>query len=164
MRHWQREHIGVRVDAAPGEHRAPAERERQHEQVDEEQVEREQPRRAAHVIDAHVLDHGDLELARQAEHRAHGEEGHREPPCVTSFGAADVEQRREVGLRARLREKVSRTVEQREGHEQSDGEEGEQLDDGLERDRGHEALVPAADVGVPRAPNKMVNAASASAE
>ena len=74
----QREHRHVPVDLAGAEDGKAGERDRDDEDVDEDEVEREQPGEPAHVLDAAVLDHRHVELARQEERGAAGEQRQRD--------------------------------------------------------------------------------------
>ena len=74
----QPEHRHVAVDLAGAEGGEPGERQRDDEDVDEDEVEREQPGEPAHVLDAAVLDHRHVELARQEERGAAGEQRQRD--------------------------------------------------------------------------------------
>jgi hypothetical protein len=63
-RQRQRQHEILGVHGAGAEVQQPAQRNWQHEQVDQEQVKREYPDGAAQVTLAHIFDHHDLELPR----------------------------------------------------------------------------------------------------
>ena len=91
LRDRQRQHEGVGVDRAGREMQQPAERDRQHEDVDREEVEREQPDRLVEVALVDVLDDGHLELARQEHDRGHREERERGPRRVVAAFAAERE-------------------------------------------------------------------------
>jgi hypothetical protein len=99
-----------------------------------------------------VLDHGHLELARQEHDRQHGEDRQPHPAGVAARDALQRrEQRLQPGIGAHAREDVGDAVVHAVGDEQAHGEEGEQLDDGLEGDRRHHALVMLGSIQVPRA-------------
>ena len=141
LRHRQRQHEGVGVHGAAREMQQAAEGDRQHEHVDRQQVEREQPDRLVEVALVHVLDHRHLELARQEHDRDHRQERERSPARVVAGRAPERQQRIELRHLRGAVEDVAEAVVHPEGDEQPDGEEGEQLDQRLERDRRDHALV-----------------------
>jgi hypothetical protein len=140
-----------------------AQRNGQHEQVDEQQVERKHPDRAAQVALVDVLHHHHLELARQEHHRQHGQQ-HQPEPLRARQSCPPCSRRSSCCRSARLRagEQVAQAVEQAPGDEDADRQEGHQLDHRLERDGRHHALVALGGVEVPRAEGT-VKPASASA-
>ncbi len=127
-----------------------ADRDRQHEQVDQQQVQRERPGSPAHVALVDVLDHHHLELPWQEDHRQHRQQRQREPLVVGKRGAA-LQQLAHLGHALRAVEQVGRAAEQAPGHEAADRQEGQQLDHRLQRDRRHHAFVALGGVQVPRA-------------
>ena len=78
--HRQRQNVRVGVDLPVAEPEQPADRDRQHEDVDDQQVEREQPACAQEVPLVDVLHNRDLPLPRQQHDREHRQ--HREPHPV----------------------------------------------------------------------------------
>ncbi len=152
LRHRYRQHERVRVHGARREVQHSAEGDRKHEDVDRQHVERKHPRGASQVPLVRVLDHRHLELPGQEDDGEHRE--HREPdparvaPRSPSQGR---HQRLEVGPGGRLREDVAQTVVHEERHVDADGEERDQLHDGLEGDRGDHALVALGRVELARA-------------
>ncbi|HSC62484.1 MAG TPA: hypothetical protein VLD35_02540 [Caldimonas sp.] len=151
-RERQRQHEGLGAAAGACRMQQPAERDRQHEHVDQQQVQRERPRRAPDVALVDVLDDHHLELARQEEQRQHRQQGQREPLAAgEAVLGAESEQRLQVRPRRGPREDVAGAREQAPGDERADGEERDQLDDRLHRDRGDHALVTLGGVEVPGA-------------
>ena len=152
LRHRQREHERVGVDAAVGKPQQPAERDRQDEDVDREHVQRKQPDRLVEMLLVDVLDHGDLELPRQEHDRHHRQD---REPCPVRVAAGNAFERRhhrpQLGLSRRPREEVAEAVVDAEGDESADGEKREELHQRFERDRGHHALVMLGGVEVARA-------------
>ena len=131
-----------------------AKRDRQHEQVDQQQVQRKHPGGTFEVRFIDVLDHHHLELTRQEHHRQHCQQRQREPLLVGELLTRLLrqrEQRLQFGRGPRAREDVGRPVEQAPGHEGAHRDEGDELDDRLERDRGHHAFVFFGAVQVARA-------------
>ena len=95
-----------------------------------------------------VLDHADLELARQEEDRQHRQKHERGPRAVSAGLAAEAQQLLDVRQLRGTREQVGKAAVQAEGDEHADREEGEQLDDRLERDRRDHAFVALGRVGI----------------
>ena len=148
-RERQRQHEGFRIGAALAEVQQPAERDRQHEQVDQQQVQREGPTGAPDMPLVDVLDHHDLELAWQEDHRKHRQQRQCEPlPAGEAALAAQAEQRLQIDAQGGAREDLARAVEEAPADEHADRHEGQQLDHRLQRDGGHHALVPLAGVEV----------------
>ena len=129
-----------------------AQRNRQHEQVDDQHVEREHPDRAPQVAFTHVLHHHDLKLARQEHDRQHRQQDLGKPLGPGKVGTLlqpqQVCQRRH---RTRARKQVGQAVEQAIDHEHTDGQKRHQLDERLEGDGCHHALVPFGGVELARA-------------
>ena len=137
---------------AAGKVQQSAERDRQHEQVDREHVQREQPARLGDVPLVDVLDDGDLELPRQAQDRERRQ--HEQPGPARVAPGRSVERReqvREARIRRDAGEQVAETAVEPERDEQPDGEEGDELDDRLERDRRDHPLVALGGVEMTRA-------------
>jgi hypothetical protein len=80
-----------------------AQRDGQHEQVDQQQVGRKHPGGAAQVALVDVLDHHHLELARQEDHRQHRQQRQREPLRVGKRPRSSRSSRRSSGTPARAR-------------------------------------------------------------
>jgi hypothetical protein len=99
----------------------------------------------------HVLHHRDLELARQQQDREHRQ--HRQPQQLAVAGALLAGPQQLAGPRhgGRPLEQVAEAAEDPEGHEQADAQEGNELHDRLEGDRGDQALVSLAHVELPGA-------------
>ena len=149
--HRQREDEGVGVHRAAREQQQPAERDGQDEHVDEEQVEREQPDRPAEVVLVHVLDDRDLELPREKHEREHRQEREERPGPPASARRRGAGELAQPGRCAGEAEDVAEAAVDAKRDERPDGEEGEELHQRLERDRGDEPLVPLGDVEVARA-------------
>ena len=67
--HGQGQDESIRIHTASAEMQQAGQRDGQHEQVDEEEIEREKPDGTFEMRFIDIFDHGDLELARQQQHR-----------------------------------------------------------------------------------------------
>ena len=146
----QREHERVGVHAAAREVQQPAERDRQHEQVDRQHVQGKQPARLGDVRLVDVLDDGHLELPRQAQDRERRE--HEQPRPARVAPGRPVEGRKQAGelrIRRNPGEQVAEPAIEPERDEQPDGEKGDELDDRLEGDRGDHPFVALRGVEMP---------------
>ncbi len=87
----------------------------------------------------HILDDDDLELAGQEDDRQAGEQDQ----CGPRPGAARIQLQQPGHFRTGggLLKEVGQAAEHAVGYENSDRQEGDQLDDGLEGHGGHHALV-----------------------
>ena len=124
LRHRHGEHERVRVDGVPRELQETAERDRQHEHIDQQEIEREQPDRLLDMPLVHVLDHEDLELPRQHDDRRHRDKRQRYPAGIAARGA-EGEELLEGGIGGGAREHVAEAAVDAVGDEQTDGEESE---------------------------------------
>ena len=83
-----------------------------------------------------VFHHRYLELARQADDRRRRQEGQGDPAGAEDIGgAAD-------GVRMDVLEHVGDAVRDAVGDEDADGDQRQQLDDGLQRDGRDDAVMP----------------------
>ncbi len=133
----QLQHEEVGIDLRPQQQKAGG-GDRHHEQVDQHQVGREQPARRPEARRMAVLDHGDMELARQAE------EGHRRQERGDDPGERRALARHALGDLGRARDmgqEIARPVEQHEQHERPHGQQCQQLDHRFEGDRQHHAAM-----------------------
>ena len=94
-----------------------------------------------------VLDHGDLELPRQEDEGAH-RQGDQPEPIAVALGRCHGEQPGQLGRGGGPVDEVAEPAEHPEGHVDPDRQEGHQLDERLDGDRGDHALVPFARVEV----------------
>jgi hypothetical protein len=152
LKHRQREHESVRIDAAVRKVQQPAERDRQHEHVDRQHVQGEEPDRLVQVHLVGVLDHRDLELPRQEHDGEHRQDGEPDPARVaTRDPLQGGEHRPQVVVGRSARKHVAEAVIEAPCHPGADGEEGDQFDQRLEGDRRHHALVVLGGIEMPRA-------------
>ena len=99
-----------------------------------------------------VLDDGHLELPRQAQDRERREHEQPHPARVAPGRSVERrEQARELRIGGDPREQVAETDVEAERDEQSDREEGDELDDRLERDRCDHPFVTLGGVEMARA-------------
>src|SRR5690606_1120943 len=91
--------------------------------------------RGAQVLFVGILDHGDLELARQADDGGGREHGHGDPAVAERVVGVDFKPGRGGAGKDRLH--AAADID----HEKADGEEGGELDDGFEGDGGDDAVV-----------------------
>ena len=133
----QADNVGVAQDIR-GQHHAPGQGDRHHEQCREDQVGGEHPLGQAQVLGFDIFHHGDMELPGQADDRHHRHAGlHHHGWPVDRFLPVFGQQRRGFGLVEQIIETVIEAV----GDEGADGEKGEQLDQGFEGNRQHHAAV-----------------------
>ena len=97
-----------------------------------------------------VLDHRHLELARQHHDRERRQHGQGKPVLVAMCPRRD-DSGLSIPRRLGLVEQVGKAVIQAEGDEQADRQKGHQLDDRLEGDGRHHALVTLTGIEVPGA-------------
>ena len=135
----QGQHEGIGIDGLTGEMQQAAERDRQHENIDQQEVEREQPDGTLEVRLVNILDNNDLELARQEDDGQTGKQDQRGPRAGTC--RIRLHQARQFGRGSGACEEIGKAVEHAISHEQADGEEGEQLDHRLKGDRRDHAFV-----------------------
>ncbi len=147
-RERKRENIHVTVDAAARQREHAGDRDRDHEQVDQHQVDRKQPRGAADFGFASVLHHRHMELARQQHDRHGGEQRHGDERAPHRLAR---QHGRGVRRLHRLGEQRHRAVEHHEGDDDADRHEGDELDDGLGRDREDQPVLMLGRVDVARA-------------
>ena len=146
--------VSTKVSAStlpPGKLHQPAERDRQHEDIDRKQIERKQPDRLVEMALVDVFHHRDLELARQEHDGEHRQKGQRGPARVIAAFAAEHGQGIELRHGGRAAKDVVEAVVDAEGHEQADGDKCQQLDQRFERDGGDQAFMPLGRVEVARA-------------
>ena len=125
--HRQGQHERVGVHAPLREVEQAAERDRQHEDVDQQEIEREEPDRLFDVALVDVLDHEHLELSGQDENRQHGEHGERDPARVAG-ARIDGEQPGQIARSGGVREQVAEPLIDAESDEHSYREERQELD------------------------------------
>ena len=107
---------------------------RQHEQRDQQQVTAEQPARAAQVAGVLAFDHGDMELAWQAQDRGERDQRLRDEAAGHALGPD-----RRRGLPRAGRDAAAAGQVQHREH--ADRDEGQQLHQRLQRHRQHHAAV-----------------------
>ena len=149
--HRQGQHKSVGIHIARREVQHAGQGNRQHEDVDQQQVQREQPDRLAQVLLIDVFHHRDLELAWQQHDREHGENGERPPTAIAVAGVGHGHERLEFGHQLGARKDVAKSIEDAEGDKQTHGQEGQQLDHGLECNGCHHTFMPLGGVQMPRA-------------
>ena len=125
----------------------PAQRNGQHKNIDQQEVKREEPDRPPQVRFIDILDDDDLELSRQQDDRQSGEQDQRSP--TASLRRIKLQQSAQFRRGSGPLENVRQTAKNSVRHEQSDGEEGHQLDHRLEGNRRHHPLVPLGGVEMP---------------
>ena len=130
VRQRQREHPGIGGAITHDGHVRARCHDGQHRHADDGQVDRHHPARALQVIGLLALHHADLELARQAEHGAERQHGLRQK--------ARREPMAELVHRQLHRGHQTRPTPQRVTGQ---SHEGHQLDQRLQRDRQHHAVM-----------------------
>ena len=138
-RQGEDEQVGI---AAFGQERQAGRRDRQHEERDHEEIEREGPCGDREMAFVGILDHHHLEHAGQCQHRAGREEQDRQPAVAERVAAGKAGR---LDLFDRRPEPAAHAPD----HEDTDREQGHQLDDRLDGDRHHHPFM--AFVGVDRA-------------
>ena len=125
--------------------RQPGQRDRYDEGCEQQQVGGKHPARHSEFIDAPELDHGHMKLPRQTQNGGH---------CQDQLNAESLgqfpgrEQALVLGIVAQCHAHVPEAVENSENDKQSDGQEGQQLDQGFKGDGPHQAAVMFAGVHV----------------
>ena len=151
-RQRQREHKVLGVHLPGAEIQQAAQGNRQHKQVDGQQVQGKHPHRPAQVALAHVFHHHHLKLARQKNHRKHGQQRQRKPLRPGKATALlQPQQRRQFGHGPGAGKQIGKTVKQAVHHEQAHRQKRHQLDHRLKGNGRHHALMPLGGVQVPRA-------------
>ncbi len=113
----------------------------QHEDIDRQQVQGKQPDRLGQMVLVDVLHHTDLELSRQKQDRQHRQENQRRPGAIGAGRTAEGQQLVNIGQLRGPIEDIGETVVKNEGDKNPHGEESQQLDQGLEGNGSHHALV-----------------------
>ena len=150
--HRQRQHEGLGVHRAAAKIQQSAQRNRQHEQVDQQQVERKHPDRPAQVALTDVFHHHHLKLPGQKQHRQHRQQDQRKPLRPgKAIALLQPHQALQGWHRLGAGKQVAQAVEQAINHKHTHCQEGHQLDHRLEGYRRHHALVPLGGVQVPGA-------------
>ena len=147
----QREHKVFGVHVARLKVQQAPQRDRQHKQVDQQHVQRKHPQRPAQVRLAHVLDHHDLKLPGQHQDREHGQQGQRKPLRPHARAPQiDAEQLLRLRHCGGAGKHIAQAIKQAPHHKAPHRQKGHQLDDRLEGNGRHHALVAFGAVQVPR--------------
>ncbi|MND84965.1 hypothetical protein D3C80_768690 [compost metagenome] len=131
----------VRIDA--GREQAARRHQGQDRQTGQQQIKRKDPARPLHLGRVAALDKGDVELTRQAED---GQARHQDDGPETAIQIGPARQIAEAGGHIRR----SRGVTQQHQGEDRHGQQGRQLDDGLDADGLDQAPVVLSQVGTAR--------------
>ncbi len=140
----QRQHVEVAAGGIADE-REPGECDGQHEEVDGDEVERKDPGRGAQLRLGAVLHDHHVELPGQHDDGEAAERGEHQPGAERR---AVVERCLRLAIGGERVDQPLRTVEQEEGDEYADREEGRQLDDGFDRDSQHQPVLMLGGVGM----------------
>ena len=126
----------------------------QHKQIDGQQVQGKHPHRTPQVALAHVFHHHHLKLARQKNHRQHGQQRQGKPLRPGKVAALlQAQKAGELGDCLRTGEHIPQAVEHAVHHEHTDRQKGDQLDHRLKGNGGHHALMALRGVQVARPEN-----------
>ncbi len=135
------EHKGVRLGGGQTQQKPP-EGDGGHKEYHEQQVQGQEPHGGEQVAFVGIFHHGHVEFPGQKRDGPHGNQRLRQESKITVLRAGIKEgQVAELGGLADAGENFAKAAVKAEGHQKTDGEEGGELDQGLESHGRHHAFV-----------------------